>query len=91
MTTVAREEFKHSKRKEMLKKLSTTWSIRLRRKGMSKSKLYNLIEAVNMALHALKTGQRIVELKLRLLRYITHIKMELQNGQLVLFVEWQRL
>jgi hypothetical protein len=44
-----------------------------------------------MALHALKTGQRIVELKLRLLRYITHIKMELQNGQLVLFVEWQRL
>jgi hypothetical protein len=60
----------------MLKKLSTTWSIRLRRNGMLKSKLYDLIEAVNMVLHALRTRQRIVEQKLRLLRYITYIRME---------------
>jgi hypothetical protein len=80
MTIATKGRFKHLNAKEMLKKLFTTWSIRLRRNRMSKSKLYNLIEAKNIALHTLKARQRIVELKLRLLRYITHIRIELLNS-----------
>jgi hypothetical protein len=85
MTTVAKGEFSYLNIKVMLKKLSTTWSIRLKLNRMSKSKLYDLMEAENMASHALKARQRIVELKLRLLRLITHIRMELLNSQLVSF------
>jgi hypothetical protein len=76
MTTVAEGEFSYLNIKVMLKKLSTTWSIGLKLNRMSKSKLYNSMEAKNMASHALKARQRIVELKLRLLHYITHIRME---------------
>jgi hypothetical protein len=80
MTTVAKGEFSYLNIKVMLKKLFTTWSNRLKLNRMSKSKLYNLIKAKNMALHALKAKQRIVELKLRLLRYTTYIRIELLNG-----------
>jgi len=76
MTAVARGEFSCLNIKGMLKKLSTTWSIRLKLNGMSKSKSYDLMEAENMALPAFIAGQRIVELKLRLLRLITRIRME---------------
>ena len=43
---------------------------------MSKSKLYNLIKAVNIALLALRVKQKVVKLKLRLLLYITYIKIK---------------
>jgi hypothetical protein len=84
MTTVAKGEFSYLNIKVMLKKLSTTWSIKLKLNKMSKSKLYNLTEAINIASLALRVRQRIVELKLKLLRYTTHIRIELLNGQLVL-------
>jgi len=47
---------------------------------MLKSKLYNLIKAINIALHALRVKQKVIELKLRLLPYITYIKIKLLNS-----------
>ena len=44
---------------------------------MLKSKLYNLIKAINIALLALRAKQRIIKLKLKLLLYITYIKIKL--------------
>jgi hypothetical protein len=76
MTTAAGGEFSCLSIKGMLKKLSTTWSTRLKLNGKSKSKSCDLMEAVNIALPVLTAGQRSVELKLRLLRLITPIRMK---------------
>jgi len=43
---------------------------------MLKSKLYNLIKAMNITLLALRVRQRVVKLKLRLLPYITYIRIK---------------
>ena len=43
---------------------------------MFKFKLYNLIKAINIALLALRVKQKVVELKLRLLPYITYIRIK---------------
>jgi hypothetical protein len=61
-TTIARGKFKHSNIKVMLKKLFIIWSIRLKRNRTSKFKHYGLIEAENIASHALIVGQGSVEL-----------------------------
>jgi len=47
---------------------------------MLKSKLYNLIKVVNIALLTLRVKQKVVELKLRLLLYITYIRIKLLNS-----------
>jgi hypothetical protein len=76
MTTVAGGEFSCLNIKGMLKKLSTIWSTRLKLNGKSKSKSYNSIKAVNIASPVLTAKQRSMELKLRLLRLITPIRIE---------------
>jgi len=43
---------------------------------MLKFKLYNLIEAINIALLTLRVKQKVVKLKLRLLLYITYIRIK---------------